>query len=272
VKVRDILSKDFLKVDINDTLSKFIGKAKKYPDDDALVFDGKKYVGAIYRQSLLKSKTDITKTKVKLKSCLSYPYVAKPDDDVKKAAEMLFVSDSRILPVKEKDRIIGVVKTKDIIKLIKGKQKAKQVGSIGIIALNQNERYGNAINVMKEKKIGRVPIVDDKGELVGIVTLKDWMKKYLIWPKRSDFGVRETGLKSKSGTREYKDKDNLLSLPIQDVMREYDLVTASPDATVTEIVNLMLKEDVPSVILVKDKKPVGLVTSRDLLRFYVTRG
>jgi len=269
MKVKDIISKDYIKVDVNDFLSKFIGKAIKYPDDDALVFDKKQFKGVLKRQWLLESKVDSSKTKVK--KFVTHVSVLDLGGDIKEAAKLMYASDSRLLPVKQKDQIIGVVKAKDIIKIIKGKGKAEQVGSRKIIVLNENERYGNAINIMKEKKVGHVPVVDDKGEFIGVVTLKDWMKKYLVWPKNSDFGVRESGTKSKSGTRAYKEKNNMLDLPVQNNMRIYGLVTASPNASVREIVDLMVEEEVPSVILVNENKPVGIVTIRDLLRLFVTK-
>ena len=69
-----------------------------------------------------------------------------------------------------------------------------------------------------------------------------------------------------------KELKNVLDLPIQDMMRISDLVTADPDASVTEISKMMTRKQVPSVVLVKNNKPVGLITIRDMLRFFVTQG
>ncbi len=269
MNVQDIVSKDYIKVDINDTLSKFIGKAIKHEDDDALIFDKKDFKGVLKRQWLLQSNIDSSKTKVK--KFLAHVSTLKPDTDLKKAAELMYNSDSRILPVKDNGKVIGVVKSIDMMKLIKGDLKARQVGTMKEILVDINARYGDVLNLMKENKIGRVPITENK-QLVGIVTLKQWMKKYVMRPINNDFGVKMTGTKVKTGTREFKELKNVLDLPIQDMMRISDLVTADPDASVTEISKMMTRKQVPSVVLVKNNKPVGLITIRDMLRFFVTQG
>ncbi len=270
MKVKDLVVKDFLKIDIRETLARFIGMILNHPYNDALVFDKKRYVGAIGRQWMLKARTELIKAKPRLKTVLIHPYVAKPSDDTKKVAEMLFVSDSRILPVKEKSQIIGIVKVEDVIKQIRSKEIAEHIATKPITVLHLKDRLGDAINTMKEKRIGRVPVVDNKGELVGIVTTRDLIEKYLGWPRKWDAGFKERPLTS--GTKAFRaEKDVLLSLPVQNVMKIHNIVTANPKDTVTQIVDLMVKEEVPSVILVKERKPVGIVTTRDLLRFYVTQ-
>ena len=267
MKIQDIISKEYIKLDINDFLSKFIGQIIKHPeDDDALIFDKKKFKGVLKRQWILQSRVDASKTKVK--NFIAHVSSLDPEDDLKKAAKLMYASDFRLLPVEQNGEIIGVIKAKDIFKSFRVKGKAEQIASTKLVVLNEKARYGNAINVMKETKLGHVPIVDDKGELSGIVTRTDWMKKYLMLPKNSDFGAKEFG----HMTRAHKEKNNMLDLPIKDIMRGYGVVTASPNASIRKIIDLIIEGNAPSVVLIKDNKPVGIITIRDLLRFFVEQG
>jgi CBS domain-containing protein len=58
---------------------------------------------------------------------------------------------------------------------------------------------------------------------------------------------------------------------IRDVMTE-DVVTSAPDRTVREIAELMRERNVGSVVLVREHRPVGFVTDRDLALSVIADG
>ncbi|WP_225334099.1 CBS domain-containing protein [Halomicrobium urmianum] len=57
---------------------------------------------------------------------------------------------------------------------------------------------------------------------------------------------------------------------IRSIVRE-NVVTAAPDAPVSDVATLMDEEDVGSVIVVEDDRPVGIVTDRDVAVKVVAR-
>ena len=63
----------------------------------------------------------------------------------------------------------------------------------------------------------------------------------------------------------------LVSMRVSDVMVK-DLVMVGPETPVNEVAQLMNHRSVGSVILVKDDKPVGIVTERDLVRRVLAPG
>lgn len=52
-------------------------------------------------------------------------------------------------------------------------------------------------------------------------------------------------------------------MPVEDLARA-DPVTATPDASLEEVARAMRDEQVGSVIIETDRKPVGIITDRDL--------
>ena len=58
---------------------------------------------------------------------------------------------------------------------------------------------------------------------------------------------------------------------IKSIVRER-VVTASPDASLTELAELMDDEDVGSVVIAADDRPQGIVTDRDITIEAVSRG
>ncbi len=58
-------------------------------------------------------------------------------------------------------------------------------------------------------------------------------------------------------------QEEIGSIKVKEVMKR-NVITASPDETVLEAVKKMKKEDVGSVIVVKDNKPIGIMTREDV--------
>lgn len=52
-------------------------------------------------------------------------------------------------------------------------------------------------------------------------------------------------------------------MTLRDLARE-DVVTAEPDAAATDLADAMREENVGSVVVTEDRRPVGLVTDRDI--------
>ena len=58
---------------------------------------------------------------------------------------------------------------------------------------------------------------------------------------------------------------------VRDVMRR-DVVTVSPNATVSDVAGLMAKEDVGAVVVMDEDLPIGIVTDRDLVLRHLALG
>ena len=52
---------------------------------------------------------------------------------------------------------------------------------------------------------------------------------------------------------------------VKEIMRS-DVKTARPDSTVSEVVEKMNRFDIGSIIVVQERRPVGIITERDILR------
>lgn len=58
---------------------------------------------------------------------------------------------------------------------------------------------------------------------------------------------------------------------VREVMSK-DVKVAPPNSTVAEVVGMMNKFKIGSVVIVQDDQPVGIITERDILRRVVERG
>jgi CBS domain-containing protein len=59
-------------------------------------------------------------------------------------------------------------------------------------------------------------------------------------------------------------------MPLRNIVRK-DLITCAPEASITEIAQLMERRDVGAVLVVEGKLPLGLITDRDLVLRCLTK-
>lgn len=118
----------------------------------------------------------------------------------------------------------------------------------------------DALAMMEEKKVRRLPVVD-KGTLVGIVTLLDLVR----------------ASPSPATSLSIWELNYLLTkLPIKDVMAK-KVQFVSPDEPIDDAAQLMREYRIGGLPVVKDNKVVGMITETDIFTaflemFGVTRG
>jgi len=110
-----------------------------------------------------------------------------------------------------------------------------------------------AHKLMKEHDFRRLPVVDDHGRLIGIVTLSD---------------LREAGPSPATSLSIFELNYLLAQLTIDKIMTR-DVVTVSPDATIRDAANLMLKHEVGALPVMEDDKLIGIITESDIFRVIV---
>lgn len=110
-----------------------------------------------------------------------------------------------------------------------------------------------AHKLMKERDFRRLPVVDEHGRLIGIVTLSD---------------LREAGPSSATTLSIFELNYLLAQLTVDRIMTR-DVVTVSPDATIRDAANLMLKHEVGALPVMENDRLVGIITESDIFRVIV---
>lgn len=126
-------------------------------------------------------------------------------------------------------------------------KKIKEYMRSPVYVIDKNEPIQRARNLMFKYGIGRLPVMDS-GKLVGIVT------KYDITNR-----LRQA---SPEWRRRPIDR-----VPINLVMTE-NPITIFQDATMPQAAELMMENDINGLPVERDGDIVGMITSRDMIRFY----
>lgn len=118
------------------------------------------------------------------------------------------------------------------------KVKRSQSGLIlDPITLVVDSTAGDAVKIMKEYKIGGIPVIDGSGKLVGIITNRD--------------------------LRFQKD----MSMPVNEIMTKDKLISAVDEITLDEAEEILQLHKIEKLPIVnKDGKLTGLITYKDILK------
>lgn len=103
----------------------------------------------------------------------------EPGALVPKLAQTMKDKDIGAIPVGENDRLIGMVTDRDItLKAVtKGKDlskvTARDVMTEGIVYCRDSQELDDALRIMEEKKIRRLPVIDKDKRMIGMLSIGD---------------------------------------------------------------------------------------------------
>jgi CBS domain-containing protein len=103
----------------------------------------------------------------------------EPDTLVSTVAEKMRDEDIGAVPVGENDRLIGMVTDRDIAvrAFANGhdvaKLTARDVMSKGMIFCRDTEEVDDAVRIMEQKKVRRLPVINEDKRMVGMLSIGD---------------------------------------------------------------------------------------------------
>ena len=155
-----------------------------------LTYTGMLGLEAFIRPSLERNSMNLSKPLSEIMS--NQLFTCSPEDEVDNVWRLMQERSFAGLPVVKKGKLVGVITQKDLLdtgsvfpsfEAKKGRFKAPpKISSImktSVISLKPTATIKEAAQLMLQKNIGRVPIVDEKGTLVGIVDREDILRALL---------------------------------------------------------------------------------------------
>ena len=184
-----------------------------------------------------------------------------PTKSIKEAAEMMIEHGFRRLPVTHpgSNKLLGIVTAMDILDFLGGGSKfdiiekkhndnflaainepVKEIMTRDAISITPKYSIRESVDLMAEKGIGSLPIVDKEEKLVGIVTERD-------------FALALAG--------------SLTNETVGDIMIK-DVITTTPGTPIESCSKIMVRNNLRRIPVVEEDKLIGIVTSTDILRFF----
>ena len=180
---------------------------------------------------VLPKNVDLT-TKLSRNITLNTPIVSAAMDTVTEATLAIAIAREGGIGVIHKNMSI-----EDQAKQVKTVKRAENGMIYDPITIEKNLTVADALNLMKEFKIGGIPVVDDKHHLIGIVTNRD-----LRFEKS-------------------------LERPISEVMTHENLITTNVEINLEEAANILQNYKIEKLPVVdENNRLIGLITYKDITK------
>lgn len=119
--------------------------------------------------------------------------------------------------------------------------------------------------ILLERHINGVPVVDDDGELVGIVCQSDLIAQQKDLPTPSFFTFLDGLISLTSMKQIEKEVRKVTGTTTADIMTP-DPVSVAPNMPVSAVASLMVEQKFHTIPVVEDGKLVGIVGKEDIIR------
>ena len=111
--------------------------------------------------------------------------------------------------------------------------------------LSETDTVKTASQILHEKKVGCMPILDKNKIVIGIISERDLSR--LIYTEQFN-----------------------MSLPVTKIMSK-NLISCDLNTSVTELMNEMTKKKIRHILIMEDKKLLGIVSIRDVVNHLIDK-
>ena len=132
---------------------------------------------------------------------------------------------------------------------MQSKKQVRDLMSHPVRTLERNDILSNADSVMRNERIRHLPVLDDVGRLVGIISQRDLFLNAL---------VRALGYGTMARDRSFR------SIAVKEVMTE-DVVTTTPETPITAAAQMMVDRKIGCLPVVESNALVGILSESDIV-------
>lgn len=172
-----------------------------------------------------------------LQAYSQYEQTQKPDVKARLLVETMLENQIKGEPV----HCWPVQKTSGIRSLSENFRKVEQFMSTDLFTVRPDDLIDLAASIMDWERIRHVPVEDDQGKLVGLISHRDLL--HLVVSR--EFGTNK-------------------AIPVSEVMKR-NPITVGPETSTLDAIDIMRTKQIGCLPVVRDERLIGIVTVQDLL-------
>lgn len=143
--------------------------------------------------------------------------------------------------------------------------KVRDIMTTDVVSAKRGTSVNELAKLMGARDISGVPVLDDDGAVVGIVTELDMIVRNTRLDMPRFIQILDLGRIPLERRSDYEHRmRHMLGARAEDLMSE-EVVTVSPDDSVEDLAELMVKRRVNPVPVVENGKLVGIVSRADII-------
>ena len=196
-------------------------------------------------------------TQLKITEVSNKAITLRPENTLFDARNTLLRYNISRIAIARDNKALGIVTEKDISRILYTEPQHRQLKEIrldevmnkNLITVNRGSDLKSCAKLMLEHNISSILVLDESGLLDGIVTKSDLVESYAM-----HYAHRKL---------------------VEDAVEQYmtkKVLTVTPDEPIHMALMLMTENKISRVVVTRNRKPVGIITGRDLLPFSLLFG
>jgi predicted transcriptional regulator len=174
---------------------------------------------------------------------------AQNGTSLKDVIDLMNMNNKGVVVVLEGERPVGIITERDIVEILFNKvdlnNKVIDYAKKTLVSTKGSRTVAYALNLTLENNIRRVIVCDDSKNFLGVVTQQELLK-YL----EEDF---------------YR-----LTIKVKHVLKNVNnIISVGTSETLHNALKLMVANKISSVAILRDRKPIGIITEKDVLQLAV---
>jgi len=143
--------------------------------------------------------------------------------------------------------------------------KAKDIMTTDVITVNQTTTIEDLAQILMEHKISGVPVIDDNGDLIGIVTENDLISQNKRLHIPTVMRLFDAYVMLESPSKIEKEIKKMAAITVNDIYVK-KVITVTEDTQVEDIATIMSDKKVHLIPVVEGKKIRGIIGKMDLIK------
>ena len=137
-----------------------------------------------------------------------------------------------------------------------------------VVSIGLGATVQEAAALMLEHRMGAVVVTDEDGAYAGLITERMLLPEEVLVPFMRGSAFKVLGVEVGDFENVEETMAEVRLLRAGDVMAT-DSPTATMDTHISEIAETMARDGIHHITVLRDKKPVGMVSRHDLLRLFL---
>jgi CBS domain-containing protein len=143
--------------------------------------------------------------------------------------------------------------------------KAKDIMTKDVRTVGTSTTVEDLARILVERKISGTPVVNEKDELIGIVTENDLIRKNKKFHIPTIIRLFDAFIMLGSKSRIEQEIKEMAAVTVEDIYRK-EVVTVGEDTPVDEIATIMSERNIHLVPVVKGRKIKGIIGKIDIIK------
>ncbi len=252
--IREIFEKPLI-LKPEERVSKAISEMHQKKKHEALVMEGKELLGVLVARDLVKRKIN-TPDKTTIKKFIRKTNPLLPGSSIEDVMNSMMVNDFKCVLIKDEKGEIFFITKLGMLSQVKNNKEFKDKNASDIMVppycIDSGDSLATALSIIRFANISRVPVVDEKNSVLGVLDTLDLLKASIKMSKAS--------IGEKSGEH----------IKLRDVFAssfmDTNIQKIAPDTSIRNVINTMIQKETETILIEKNNKLVGIITPKLILK------